>query len=296
MKSVYVFAENAAFLAEMVSAGRSYGENCYALACGGSASDYANVGADKVYYLGDGMPESYAKEIANLLRDKGAELFIADMTTTGREVAGRVAGYLDCPMVGDAQKVTVDGDTVTTERMIYGGAIIVTEKFSGLGVITFGTGKFPPAEGASPVEECGVQADDRVKFESSNEIVREGVDITAAEKVVGAGMGFTTREELQLAYDLAKAIGAEVGCTRALAEDNHWFSEYIGLSGIQISPKLYFALGISGQVQHSVGVRGSKVLIAINRDEKCPIMSNCDYGVVGDMYELVPMLIKELNG
>lgn len=86
-------------------------------------------------------------------------------------------------------------------------------------------------------------------------------------------MGFSEKEELGIAYGLAAAIGAEVGCSRSLAEDNHWFSEYIGLSGLQLNPKLYIALGISGQVQHSVGVRGAQLIVAVNRDEKAPIMS-----------------------
>lgn len=295
MKSVYVFSESASGLAEMVSAGRTLAEKCYAIACGEPAEKFKNVGADKVFYFGEGLPESYSKAIAQFLDSNGAGLFIAAMTTTGREIAGRVAGYLDCAMAGDVQKVSVDGDVMTTERMIYGGAVIVTEQFSCMGVITLGMGKYPPAEGECAVEVIAAEPDSRVEFVSSDDIVREGVDITAAERVVGAGMGFSTREELELAFDLAKALGAEVGCTRALAEDNHWFSEYIGLSGIQIQPKLYVALGISGQVQHSVGVRGSKIIVAINKDEKSPIMSNCDYGIVGDMYDLVPILIRELN-
>lgn len=296
MSAIYVYGDKPDQAAELVFFARTVGDECYVIACGcDDPAAYAQTGADRVIYLGGGMAEGYASAIAKLLKERNADLFAATMSCTGRELGARVAGYLDCAMVSGAMSISKADEGFNSERMMYGGSCISSAGFSGIGVATIAGGKYPAASGVAEIENVEVEADNRVSVIGSEPIVREGVDITAAEKVVGAGMGFSSREELELAYELAAALGAEVGCTRSLAEDQHWFSEYIGLSGVQISPKLYVALGISGQVQHSVGVRGSQVIVAINRDEKAPIMSGCDYAVVGDMYELVPMLTKVLK-
>lgn len=295
MANIFLFGDNAKRAAEMVSFARSVNAQCTALVCGDDADGFKNIAADEVIYLGNAMPESYAKAISVILKERGFSLFAVAMSASGRELAAKVAGYCDCPIVCDLTSLSSDGEGYIAERMLYGGAVIRSEKLAAGTVVTVPVGKFEPAEGACAVTELSCEADCRVSLIETAPIVREGVDITAAEKVVGAGMGFSTREELEVAYDLAKALGAEVGCSRSLAEDQHWFTEYIGLSGITLSPKLYFALGISGQVQHTVGVRGSQVIVAINRDEKAPIMTGCDYGVVGDMYELVPLIIKAID-
>ena len=119
--------------------------------------------------------------------------------------------------------------------------------------------------------------------------------MAVAEKVVCAGMGFESKEELKIAYDLAQALGGEVGCTRSLAEDHHWFSNYIGLSGVRIKPRIYVGLAVSGQIQHTVGIRDSQIIVAINKDGKSPIFSDCDYGIVGDMFELAPLITAALK-
>ena len=269
MKKIFVFGSTPALAGEMVAFAHSLNAECTAIVCGcEDAGEYAACGAEHIAYFGTGMQEAYAKPVAEYLKSQGAELFAAAMNATGRELAAKVAGYCDCGLVSDMTGIRAGDDGLTAERMLFGGADVCT---------------------------VNCEADHRVSITGSAPILREGVDLTAADKVVGAGMGFTTREELNMAYELAKALGAEVGCSRSLAEDQHWFDEYIGLSGVQISPKLYFALGISGQIQHTVGVRGSQVIAAINKDEKCPMFANCDYGVVGDMYRLVPLLIEELK-
>lgn len=296
MAAITIFADSPKRAAEMTAFAHALGAECAALVCGVDASAYEKICAEQLLYLGNAMPESYAKAVAGLLKQTKAELFAAPMTVSGRELAARVAGYCDSPIFCDITAAEKAEDGYVFERMLYGGAVIRSEKVSGFAVVTVPMGKYAPEEGACTVSTVDCEADARVQIQSSAPIVREGVDITTAERVVGAGMGFGTEEELKLAYNLAEALGAEVGCTRSLAEDKHWFSEYIGLSGVQISPKLYFALGLSGQVQHSVGVRGSQLIVAINRDEKCPLItSGCDYGLVGDMYELVPLLIEQLK-
>jgi electron transfer flavoprotein alpha subunit len=114
---------------------------------------------------------------------------------------------------------------------------------------------------------------------------------------VAVGRGFRKKEDLKLAEDLAAALKAELACTRGVAEDEHWLpiARYVGISGQTVKPDLYLAVGLSGQVQHMVGCRGSKVIVAINTDEHAPIFESADYGIVGDLYVVLPLLTAALR-
>jgi len=122
-------------------------------------------------------------------------------------------------------------------------------------------------------------------------------DIAEARVIVCAGRGFDKKEDLALARELADALGGELGATRPLTEEMHWLPEdlCIGLSGVQVKPELYVGLGVSGQIQHMTGVRGAKIVCAVNRDENAPIFALSDFGIVGSLYEVVPKLIAELK-
>jgi len=123
------------------------------------------------------------------------------------------------------------------------------------------------------------------------------VDITEAKIIVSVGRGFAKKEDIDLARQLAQVLGGEVGCSRPIAEELQWLPEevYMGISGKKVKPDLYLGIGVSGQVQHITGIRDSKVIFAINRDENAPIFDAADYGIVGDLYSVVPMLIDELK-
>lgn len=301
MAGIFVFSEKTLLAAELVTFARAIGKSCTVIAIGREAAEKnSTFGAEQVVCLNgvSDMAESYAKPIAALLKEKGAEIFAVGATPSGRDLAARVAGYLDIAMVSDVSAATIEGDKLVTERMMYGGALTRKEALTGIGVITIPSGAHEPAQG----ERCeiiaiDVEADDRVTVESTAPIVREGADLSVAERVVCVGMGFSKKEDLKIAYDLAEALGAEVAGTRPVTEDCHWFSsgDYIGLSGIRIKPRIYIGLGLSGQIQHSVGVRESQVIVAINKDSKAPIFSACDYGIVGDMFELVPLITAAIK-
>jgi len=128
-------------------------------------------------------------------------------------------------------------------------------------------------------------------------IVRERADLANAEKIICVGRGLSSQSDMKLVEDLAEKIGAEIGCSRSIAEDYHWLptESYIGLSGQKVKPQLYLSIGISGQVQHIVGARDARVIVAIDKNEKAPIFSAADYGIVGDLYEIVPKLIEKLG-
>ncbi len=122
------------------------------------------------------------------------------------------------------------------------------------------------------------------------------VNLDAAPLIVGVGRGFNAREDLALGDQLAAALGAVVGCTKSLA-DFEWLGEdrIIGLSGAKTAPDLYLGVGVSGQIQHTVGVAGAKLIAAVNKDKEAPIFAMADYGLVGDLYEVVPALVERLK-
>jgi electron transfer flavoprotein alpha subunit len=121
------------------------------------------------------------------------------------------------------------------------------------------------------------------------------VKIEDAEYLVCCGRGLEKKEDEAMLKDLAKVFGGHVGCSRPLVEDRKWFSEWVGLSGHKVKPKLYIACGISGVIQHVAGIRDSKIIVAINRDPEAPIFEIADYGVVGNLYEVLPALQEALK-
>ena len=124
----------------------------------------------------------------------------------------------------------------------------------------------------------------------------ESVDLGTAKRVVGVGRGFAAEADLELARALAVRLGAELACSRPIAEGVNWMptERYLGVSGATIKPDLYVAIGISGQVQHLVGVNNAKVIVAINKDKNAPVFAHADFGVVGDLYQVLPELTKSL--
>jgi len=126
---------------------------------------------------------------------------------------------------------------------------------------------------------------------------KEVADITTADRIVAFGRGIADREDISLMFDLAKAFKAEVGCSRPIAEDLQWLpvQRQVGLTGVTVKPKLYLAVGISGQVQHVAGMRDAEIIVAINNDPSAPIFQIADFGIVGDLYQVVPALISALQ-
>jgi electron transfer flavoprotein alpha subunit len=148
------------------------------------------------------------------------------------------------------------------------------------------------ATNAGTVETVKADSDVQVAISDVTPLGGSGVDVSAATRLVSVGRGFRKREDLKLAEDLAAVLKAELGCSRPVAEDEHWLpiDHYIGISGHTVKPELYLAVGISGQVQHVVGARESKIIVAVNNDEHAPIFEAADYGIVGDLYEVLPLL------
>ncbi|MGI9953141.1 electron transfer flavoprotein subunit alpha/FixB family protein [Moorellaceae bacterium AZ2] len=300
----FVFADKPAIANELISFAASAGKRVCALALvDGPAQSYIHYGAGRVLVLkgSSDIPESYAKAVATLLKEEGAEAFLVGATARGRELAAKVAGYLDWAMVSDVSSLRYgEQGELVAERLMYGGAVLQVEAVRGPAVITVPGGKFEVRADETregEITTVKVECDPRVVLLERAPIEKQGADLAAAEKIVGVGMGFAKREDLKLAEELAQALGAEIGCSRGVAEERKWLPAdmYIGISGATVRPRLYLSIGVSGQVQHIVGVRDAKVIAAVDINENAPIFQAADYGIVGDLYEIVPLLIEAVK-
>lgn len=300
MAGIYVYSDKLDIAAELIGFAKASGQAGQAICFQQSDADQlAQMGADKVFYLqGESpLPESYGQAVAAFLKEQNADLLAVGATARGRDLAASTAGYLDCAMISDISSISYADGKLTTERMMYGGAVVQCEEVSGLSVVTIPAGKYAPVSGSADIVPVNVTADNRVSLIETAPIVKEGADLRQACSVVCVGLGMEKEADLQMARDLAAAINAEIGCTRGIAEERHWLpvEQYIGISGAVIKPQIYLAMGVSGQVQHIFGVRDAKVIVAIDSNEKAPIFRSADYGIVGDMYEIIPLLTKALS-
>ena len=192
---------------------------------------------------------------------------------------------------------------IRAQHMIFGGGAVRDEKpLSEMLIATIGPGIFEPragaqAEAAEIVEAPFVEPGWRATLRERRPRAAASVDLKAAKKVVCSGRGLARQEDLALVNELAQALGAEIACTRPLAEGLGWLprERYIGISGAFIRPDLYLGVGVSGQVQHTVGMGDARVVVAINKDKDAPIFAQADYGIVGDLYAIVPALTEALK-
>ncbi len=248
-------------------------------------------------------PHFVAATLANIIGTVRPTLILLGSTKRGREVAGRLAGLLDLPVVTGATAVRREGDGLYLEREALSGNAIATERIvrrpAIVAMLPGVTG--PAASQAAPVERrehapvVPTVSTERVELRTK---AGGQLEIEKAERIVTVGRGLRRKEDLALIEALARALGAEVGCTRPLAAEAGWLSDdhWIGLTGHRVHPKLYVAVGVSGAVQHLVGMRSARVVVAINKDANAPIFAQADYKIVGDLYQVVPALTKALGG
>lgn len=269
----------------------------------GDASVFFDFGADKVYSVSP-LPSS-AYQCSGVLHQivdrEGFDVVLTGSTRKGKEVSSRLAQRMGCGCITDAIDVRTDGKQLCAERYALAGNTIATELVISdrcvISVLPHSFQKARSAREGTIVDFPADLAEEKIKVVERSEKVSEDVIIEDAEVIVGVGKGFVKREDLDMAFELARALGGEVGCTRPLAVDFNWLSEDrgIGLSSKKVSPKLYVAIGISGQIQHTVGLMRSKTIMAINRDGEAPIFGISDYGIVGDLYKVVPSLTESVR-
>ena len=262
------------------------------------ADTIAAGGVDQVVWLGDpgqAPVEAYASAVADAVG--AAEGAVLGASRPGdRVLLGAVAARLQAAVLTDASSVSADGDGLVVTHTIYGGIAEETVRVAGQVALVLDGGPVPAASGAAPVTEVAAVLLGITVVET-NASAFEQVDLGAAARVVGIGRGLRTQGDLAMIEALAGASKAEVGCSRPVAEGLNWLGKdrYIGVSGQHIAPELYFAIGISGQLQHMVGVRGAKTIVAINSDPNALVFKDADFGLVGDLYQIVPALTEALK-
>jgi len=308
MPGIWIYSEDSVVVRQLLTAGQELKKtmqqpvNIITL----NAEDVqslAATGADKVFLLkgNNPWPESYAGAIADLLDKEQASVMLVGATIRGKDIAAKVAANLKAGLVTDALSVQYANDAIETTRLMYGGLAVHAEAAALPALVTIPPRTFieaPDIGGQSEITTVEVANEDsRVTISNVCPIVREGADIATANRVVCVGRGLAKQEDMKIVEQLAAASEAEIGCTRGISEDYHWLpnERYIGISGQKVKPELYIGMGISGQVQHIVGIRDSKIIVAIDSNEKAPIFEAVDYGIVGDLYEVVPLLTAALQ-
>jgi electron transfer flavoprotein alpha subunit len=251
--------------------------------------------------LKDFLPEPVTDALEQISKETQPDFILIGATKRGKEVAPRLAVRLKLGCITDAQKLRFENSHAMAERLVWGGNAISTVSSKAGAVITIAPRAYEKAGGSSSAEIKTI-TNFVSKTRSSNEVGRKPkesgqVNIKDAEAVVSAGRGFKKKEDLALLDELAETLHAVIGASRPLTSDLGWMPEsrQVGLSGSTVKPKLYVAVGISGQIQHLTGMRDSKLIVAINSDKNAPIFQECDYGVVGDLYQVVPALTKALK-
>jgi len=272
------------------------------------AKEYISYGADKVIIAETNLEsfkaEEYADILAKVVKETGVETILIGSNKNGKELSARLGGKLNAGCVVDSNNVYVKNNKLIAERMVYSGNAVAVEQFNSKpAIVTI------PSKAFDPLKKDGSRKGEIVKKKidgekSPSKIIKvqemktEGVNVEDAEIIVSCGRGFKKKEDIKLVEELAEVIkGRTVGCSRPIAADLKWLSEdhWIGLSGHKVKPKLYIAAGISGQIQHIAGMRDSGIIVAINKDPEALIFKSADYGIVGDLYEVIPKLTEVIK-
>lgn len=248
------------------------------------------------------LPDGQAFEnaydtIEALFDEQTPEIVLMQSSPRMKIIGGRLAAHANTSVMADV--IAIDGDTA--ESMYFGG--LATKRQKATGPVRFYSSNGAAfseqeASGTDVVEGRAFKTPSHpIVVRGTNPVSLEGADLGRASVVVGAGRGFAHQEDLELAHTFTHAVHGELACSRPLAENEKWMAKslYLGVSGRMISPKVYFAVGISGQMQHMIGVHNADTIIAINKDQNAPVFSQADYGIVGDLREVLPALAAKLS-
>jgi len=316
--TVLVFSENLEVAAELLGKGRELandlGTKLAAALLGsgvkGKEGELISYGADVVYVvdhpsLSTFFPETYTEALLRVVEEAKPEVLLIGGTKRGRETAPRLATRLNAGCAAGATNLRIDKEKgiLVAERPAISAMVVATE-FSKtkpqIATVPPRTFEKPPKDESRKGEVVEVKVEippvEKKVLELKAKEVK-GIRIEDAELITSCGRGFRKKEDLKLLEELASLIGATLGCSRPIAADLKWLPEdhWVGLSGHKVKPKMYMAVGISGQVQHLAGMRDSKLIVAINKDPDAPIFKVADYGIVGDLYQVLPALINYLK-
>ncbi len=271
------------------------------------ANQLATAGAHKILVATDAVyqvaaAEALGREYARLATENSAGLVLFAATVAGKERAAVTSAALGVAAANDCTTVQIDGANIVAERPVYAGKAVQTVRSNGscaVASIRPNYGRIADGSPPATVEtiSAGIsEADLRLRVESFEASEGKSVDLTEAEIIVSGGRGLGGPEHFALIESLASTIGGVVGASRAVV-DAGWrpHSDQVGQTGKTVSPKLYIAIGISGAIQHLAGMSSSRNIVAINKDPNAPIFGVATYGIVGDLFEVVPRLQEEFK-
>jgi electron transfer flavoprotein alpha subunit len=274
-----------------------------------AAKELAQYGADKVVVvddekLKDFTVDAYGKAFAEVAGKNDPAVVLMTATSQGKDIGGYASAALEAPVAADCTEWAVQDGKIQIKRPTYAGKAYITVNFPGEpSVVSLRPKVFAPDE-PDTSKSADVEAGDAgLADDDFRSVVKEimakasgKLDVSEADVIVSGGRGMKGPENFGVLEDLAEALGAAVGASRS-AVDEGWrpHADQVGQTGKVVSPKLYIACGISGAIQHLAGMRTSKCIVAINKDPEAPIFSIADYGIVGDLFQVVPALIEEIK-
>jgi electron transfer flavoprotein alpha subunit len=278
---------------------------------GGVAGELSAADAKQVLTVDDGAmasytPDAFVQAMRQIIDETKPQFVVFPHTYQTRDYAPALAAAIDRALITDVIGVKQVGGGAAFARPMFQGKLTADVAPDGPAphLISFQIGAFRAdaarrGSGAAPISAAAVQIDAgslRQKPEAPFQEAKQAVDLSQAERIVAVGRGIKSQENLAIAEKLAAAFGAELAASRPIC-DNGWLpmERQIGSSGQTVAPKLYVALGISGAIQHLVGMKGARTIVAINKDAEAPIFEVADYGIQGDIFEVAPALVTELE-
>jgi electron transfer flavoprotein alpha subunit len=286
--------------AAVIGTGASLGEIANEVAKAKLAKVYAIDCATSEHYT----PDSYAAALKQFIEQKQPKLVLMPHTYQVRDFAPKLTTAMNRTLISDAIGYKYEGGKLLFTRQMFQGKFAADVSFTGDApyFATFQNGAFRGDQvetGSAPVENVKIDVAANLVRNKPQEIFKEAkqaVDLTQAEVIVSVGRGIKEQKNLEMVKQLAEALGAEVAASRPIC-DSGWLpmDRQVGSSGQTVAPKMYLALGISGAIQHIVGMKGSRSIVAINKDAEAPIFEIADYGIVGDLFQVVPPLIEEIK-
>ncbi len=269
------------------------------------ADEFAAYGADRVYVIEKAQlkglqVETCAQALYAVVSQVKPQALFIGATKRGKELAPRVAGMLGTGCVSECVSIEFMDPDLKMKRVVFGGKVISIHAVSGKpAMATISTGVFEKkrikgrkAEIIKVEAEISPSSVEILEVKPKEMLARK---IEEATILICGGRGLKKREDFKLLEELADALGGSVGCSRPVAADRGWFSEWVGLSGKKVRPDLYVTVGVSGAIQHIAGISGSRIVVSINMDPQAPIFMHSDYGIVGDLYKVVPALTEALR-
>ncbi|MCL5665832.1 MAG: electron transfer flavoprotein subunit alpha/FixB family protein [Candidatus Thermoplasmatota archaeon] len=291
---ILVFSENFEITSQLCAYSSKFGE----IVAASGARDEVHISARKYYgFQGDMQYDNCSAELSRIMKQESCDFVIIGSTVLGRDVASHLDASLNVGVAPELVEFSFEGTDLHTKRWGLGGKTILEEKWHSR-ILTVVPGICDADSSSSPesVEEVKL-GQSKVTVVSREGKTTSGSGLENAKIIVSVGRGIGKKEGISVAEDLAKAVNGEIAGSRPICLDYQWLKEdrQVGLSGKKVKPNIYIALGISGQIQHIAGMRGSRTVIAVNKDKSAPIFEESDYGIVGDLYQIVPEITKRLK-